>query len=418
MLNRVIKLLLTTLLLTGCVTNDKINKMNIDAKYITNLLLEKNYDEVLNHCDKQMKSLLTVDALKTIFDKYDDHYEITSVNTKEIDGYNVDTVNIKLQDLMLILTITISDNELIGLYYTEEHDLIKTNDYNETQLNIESANFPIKGRMIIPNNPKQYSLVIIVGGSGPTDMDGNIGVNKVYKNLAIKLAENNIASIRYDKRTKNYQPLTYDDLLDYEYIDDLNILIDYANTLDNIKDIIILGHSQAGMIAPYISSINNVDKLVLMNSTPKNLEDIIYTQNIESFEQTKISKQEKDKALLYIENEYVKAKNATNNNEELAFTLPVSYFHDMHLITDHKYLLNNELPTLICNGLSDFQVNKNNGSAAYQTLLSGKKNYIFKVYDELNHIMIKSDTLSLKDYNTKKELDENFIQDLINFINN
>ena len=58
--------------------------------------------------------------------------------------------------------------------------------------------------MVTPNQESGYPVVLIIPGSGPTDMDGNSaalpGKNNSLRYLAEGLAGKGIASLRYDKR--------------------------------------------------------------------------------------------------------------------------------------------------------------------------------------------------------------------------
>ena len=62
----------------------------------------------------------------------------------------------------------------------------------------------IKGKLILPSTERNCPIVLLIAGSGPTDMDGNSpllhGKNNLLKYLAEGLAENGIASLRFDKR--------------------------------------------------------------------------------------------------------------------------------------------------------------------------------------------------------------------------
>src|SRR5690554_3382518 len=70
--------------------------------------------------------------------------------------------------------------------------------YSETQIRVSNW---IDGSLITPNSGSDR-LAIIIGGSGPTDKDGNQNFLKTYnlKKLAQELALNGIATFRYDKR--------------------------------------------------------------------------------------------------------------------------------------------------------------------------------------------------------------------------
>ena len=62
----------------------------------------------------------------------------------------------------------------------------------------------IKGKLLLPGGVKTCPVVLIIAGSGPTDMDGNSAIGNLRNNslkfLAEGLAANGIASLRFDKR--------------------------------------------------------------------------------------------------------------------------------------------------------------------------------------------------------------------------
>lgn len=62
----------------------------------------------------------------------------------------------------------------------------------------------IKGKLLLPDEGKVWPVVLLIAGSGPTDMDGNSAVGNMKNNslkfLAEGLAKNGIASLRFDKR--------------------------------------------------------------------------------------------------------------------------------------------------------------------------------------------------------------------------
>ena len=75
---------------------------------------------------------------------------------------------------------------------------------NERPVVLNTSTGALKGKMVTPNQESGYPVVLIIPGSGPTDMDGNSaalpGKNNSLRYLAEGLAGKGIASLRYDKR--------------------------------------------------------------------------------------------------------------------------------------------------------------------------------------------------------------------------
>ena len=73
---------------------------------------------------------------------------------------------------------------------------------NERSVVLNTSTGALKGKMVTPNQESGYPVVLIIPGSGPTDMDGNSaalpGKNNSLRYLAEGLAGKGIASLRYD----------------------------------------------------------------------------------------------------------------------------------------------------------------------------------------------------------------------------
>ena len=117
--------------------------------------------------------------------------------------------------------------------------------------------------------------VVLVQGSGPQDQDETIGPNKPFADLAYGLASQNIAVLRYVKRTKQYgadsksdAPFTVKD----EVTDDAIAAVALLTKMPEInkKQIYVLGHSLGGMLAPRIAAEDpQVAGIIIMAGTAR-----------------------------------------------------------------------------------------------------------------------------------------------------
>lgn len=134
----------------------------------------------------------------------------------------------------------------------------------EKNITLATPSGDIHGVLLMPDVEQPCPLVIIIAGSGPTDMDGNtIGSNirnNSLKLLAEGLKEKGIASIRYDKRGigKSQAAVTSEEELRFEhYIDDAAAWADMFSGDERFCTIAIAGHSEGsliGMVAAQKSS--------------------------------------------------------------------------------------------------------------------------------------------------------------------
>jgi len=125
-------------------------------------------------------------------------------------------------------------------------------DSSAVELNTKTG--IIYGTLLLPNNiSNKVPVVILISGSGPTDRDGNNPVmkNNSLKQLAEALANNGIASVRYDKRgigesvkaAKSESELRFED-----YISDAIDWISFVKLNPKFSKVIIIGHSEGSLI--------------------------------------------------------------------------------------------------------------------------------------------------------------------------
>lgn len=120
-------------------------------------------------------------------------------------------------------------------------------------LNTQSGD--IHGKLLLPPGMKSFPVVLLIAGSGPTDMDGNSAVGQMTNNslryLAEDLAKQGIASLRFDKRGiassasagKREADLRFED-----YVNDVKGWIDYLKKDSRFTGITVIGHSEGSLI--------------------------------------------------------------------------------------------------------------------------------------------------------------------------
>ena len=148
----------------------------------------------------------------------------------------------------------------------------------------EGTEYPLKGLLALPDRPDgKVPAVVLVHGSGASNMDEKIFKLTPFKDLAEGLAEHGIASIRYDKRTYVYGrkmsrlPVTVRE----ETIEDALMAADLLKQDSRIDPdrVFIIGHSMGAMLAPRIDAEGGDFRgLILMAGSPFRLEEIVIRQ--------------------------------------------------------------------------------------------------------------------------------------------
>jgi pimeloyl-ACP methyl ester carboxylesterase len=123
----------------------------------------------------------------------------------------------------------------------------------EEDITLNTPTGDIHGKLILPDGATPCPVVIIIAGSGPTDMNGNNAgmTNNSLLYLARELAAGGIASVRYDKRAigKSAAACTNEEDLRFDhYIDDAAAWADKLAGDSRFTKVIIAGHSEGSLI--------------------------------------------------------------------------------------------------------------------------------------------------------------------------
>ena len=228
----------------------------------------------------------------------------------------------------------------------------------------KDSEYPLNGMLTLPDNlEKKVPAVVLVHGSGASNMDEKIMKLTPFKDLAEGLAKHGIASIRYDKRTFAYARKMAKECptVRVETIDDALLAIALLRRDPRIDSdrIFILGHSMGAMLAPRIDAEGgDVKGFVLMAGTPYRLEDVVLRQ----LRQAGSSKSAL-KWIVRLEHRLFAKKFATlyqmsdddAKKKKFAGNLSLYYFKEMGQRTAADYLMDTDKPALILQGGRDFQ---------------------------------------------------------------
>ena len=296
----------------------------------------------------------------------------------------------------------------------------------------EGTEYPLNGLLTLPDDlSKPVPAVVMVHGSGPSDMDGTVIKLTPFKDLAEGLAEKGIASIRYDKRTLAYARKLMAEVgknitVKEETIEDAIFATEILKKDPRIDGgrIYILGHSMGAMLAPRIDAEGaDVKGYVLMAGSPYRLEDIVLRQLKESRTRNglinwivglqKKSYEKKFKGMYKMSDEAAKNKKVVGGST-------LYYFKEMGEKTAVDYLEKNEKPCLILQGERDFQVLAKDDYARFKKLLSRRPNTVFKLYPGLNHCFVEAIYYNIMqasdEYGKERHIEANVIGDIANFI--
>ena len=291
----------------------------------------------------------------------------------------------------------------------------------------EGTEYPLNGMLTIPEGAGgPLPAVVMVHGSGASNMDEKVMKLTPFKDLAEGLARHGIASLRYDKRTFAHKRKMRDITVKFETIEDAVMAIDLLKKDPRIDsdNIYILGHSMGAMLAPRIDAEGgDVKGLVMMAGTPYRLEDIVLRQ---------LGQAEGDnpliKGIVGLERKVYAGRfdglyqmsDEEAKKKKFAGNVSLYYFKEMGLKTAADYLLESSKPALIMQGGKDFQCLADEDFKGFQEQLAGRENTEYKLYPYLNHCFVTAlyddITKASKEYNLERHIGEDVIRDIAEFI--
>jgi len=139
---------------------------------------------------------------------------------------------------------------------------------------------PIDAVLTMPPNVERPPVALLIAGSGSTDHDGNGPKVKpaTLKKLSEQLVARNIATLRYDKRgAGGWKPIfgRPEDFRFKDYVDDAASLVNYLRSSGRFSHVIVVGHSEGGLVAILTAQRLPIDRLVLLVTAARKQGDLV-----------------------------------------------------------------------------------------------------------------------------------------------
>ncbi|RKY85546.1 hypothetical protein DRQ09_07145, partial [candidate division KSB1 bacterium] len=254
----------------------------------------------------------------------------------------------------------------------------------------------LKGKLSFPAvKKKKYPALILVHGSGPLDEDETIGPNKPFRDIAEGLNQEGYAVFRYEKRTHAYGPLLDIKTLTVreETIDDAVEAVKYLSTRKDIdkKNIFLLGHSLGGFIAPYIAKkAKCLRGIIIAAGNTRSLKELVADQIKYRSLLSGLPEEDVRKKVDEVINQYESVLRSDYSELKLWIGLTRKYLEDLNSRNPVQELVKLDIPVLIIQGESDYQVTMKDFEGWKKGAINaGKRNVTFKSFPGLNHLFMK-----------------------------
>ncbi len=420
-----------------------VNKIDEDNAYknaeqiatsIANFLVEKNYDTLSYYFDDNLKSKLDAKKISFTFGQLETNYGPLK---KGLDFELIEKGNtafyakgLEFEKEKLNLQFQLNEENKLNTFmlnaYTYKNKWKAPAYVTSSVVEVEELtigeSMPLKAELTTPKNKKNPPIVVLVHGSGPNNMDAQLGPNRIFKDIAYGLASNEIGCLRYNKRSYAYAVEMANNMtklsIDYVVVDDAVNAIELARQKTK-GPIILAGHSLGGHLAPRIAQRVDVDGVIILAGNVSPLEDMLVpqyqylkdndsSQNITEFQMNMIRNQVKN----IKENNY----DSTTVGPLLPLGLPGSFWISLKDYYPDSVASLQKQAYLILNGGRDYQVttleakkwNNGNNNKASKTI----------IYPEMNHLFYKGEGICLpSEYYEENSFDSEVLMDMVNWIN-
>src|SRR6202162_4241871 len=137
--------------------------------------------------------------------------------------------------------------------------------------------------LTVPPDVERPPVVLLIAGSGSTDHDGNGPQAKpaTLKKLSEQLVARKIATLRYDKRGAGGWKPEFGKPEDFrfkDYVDDATALVNYLRGSGKFSKVIVIGHSEGGLVAILTARRVPVDRLALLVTAARRQGDLLKAQ--------------------------------------------------------------------------------------------------------------------------------------------
>lgn len=423
--------------------------MKADAQKVAEDLQAGDFAAVTEKFSAEMAAALDEKSLESSWNSVvavlGDFIETLSVETYERDAYFcVDILEHYENNGLKLHIVYDAQGKIAGMQitYADVEPYLETEvqlgeeelSYTEEEVTVTAdERVPLGGTLTLPRDTEKPPVVILVHGSGSSDRDENINGNKPFADIAHGLAARGIAVLRYDKRY-----YTYPDCPDVgsaemvtlreETLDDVDAAIKLMQEDARVDGsrIFVLGHSLGGCLSPAIAAKHpQLAGIISMAGSLRPLWEIVYDQNQEAIAAAKEGElTDEEQAQLAEAAEQVETSVKVLREEleaqpddELLLGIPVRYWKSNKEYCGENFIDQVEMPVLILQGDTDFQVYPEKDYVLWQETLAGRDNAVFHLYEGLNHLMMPTQgKRDITEYSVKGHVDEQVIDDIAEFI--
>ncbi len=381
---------------------------NVDLE---KMLLANDFDLIYDNLQDHLKQSITSEQLRDVV--YNECSEFISLESSNDNVMIFNNTQGKCQ--VLYQTVNSEISSFVIKHIPDKQ--IESNTSFKESIIIVNDDIMLEGVLNEPIENDYQNLVILVHGSGQSDYNSSIGGVKPFRDIAYGLSDFDIASIRFDKRYYAYPHLATNNIdVSDEILDDVALIIDKYG--DDYENVTIVGHSLGAMLAFRIAYENDVDNIILMAGSNRDLIDIMYDQLSTQIINSDLELEQLDDSINQLNDMVKQVKELKSNSNGTYFNLSAKYWQSLNESKPELFIDDLDVNILAMHGDDDFQLTIKDDFSSLKDLLIDYDNATFKQYEGLNHLFTKSINNDVSDYELNMCVEYKVISDMAYWILN
>ncbi len=264
------------------------------AKQFIQHLGKEEFADALKLSSPAFQAKVNEESLAAIWKKVVTQYGPYQRNEATTDSANAGTVEVEayFQNFKVPFSFSFDEKQLIlGFFIRKQPERLNSLETKQSAdgdtINIRVESGVISGTLLAPRGATgKVPLAIIIAGSGPTDRNGNnrYGVSAdSYRLLAKDLAENGIASFRYDKRlvgASSHFNASEKDVVFSDFVEDAVTISNFFKAKPEFSKLVLIGHSEGSNIGMMAAQQVLPDQFISLCGPGEDLATVLETQLI------------------------------------------------------------------------------------------------------------------------------------------
>lgn len=368
--------------------------------------------------------------LTTSFGAFDENYTVLDV--QEDSGYTIAPVVCAFQSADVTIGFVFDADGLLSgiqILSTQRRDAQpeQTDAWREEAISLRPGQADqTEGMLTLPAGEGPFPAVIMMQGSGPSDLDAGAYGLALFRDIARGLAQRGVASIRYDKYTYAHADLCGEDFTeDLEYTYDARSALEILQADARISEVFLLGHSQGAMLLPRVARDLGADSLaggVMLSGTTLHLWQVQMSQLEDMLPTLSPKDRLLARSMLNGAADQLEELSKMSDEEQMQetfFGISAYYQLDDISVEPADTALENGIPLFIAQGGKDWQVPPELGIDLWREALADFSDATYALYPDMNHMLFDMEgeaTGTSADYEDGKPVSETMIGDIAQWI--